>query len=310
MANVLAGQADRADPILADAVEVAPHAGALPAASAALAERAVVALERHDWPQAETLAAEALAIVRAGQLDDYIMSPLVNAVVARTALHRRDVQRAHQHLARAARLRPLLTYAIPWLAVQAPLELVRAYLALGDVAGARVVLGEAPEVLRRRPDLGTLPEQAVQLRSKASGLGGGIVGASSLTKAELRLLPLLPTQLTQREIGERLYLSEHRGKKEAMSIHRKLGVSSRSQTAHRAATRPARRVGLAWTIPVSSGRHDGVDMRSCRMGASARRGTEGQGAQGQLNPACDRWSSQPGPCAGAASEMTVQSTRQ
>jgi LuxR family maltose regulon positive regulatory protein len=34
--------------------------------------------------------------------------------------------------------------------------------------------------------------------------------------------------------GERLYISEHTVKKEAMSIHRKLGVSSRSQAVQRA----------------------------------------------------------------------------
>ena len=49
IADVLAGEADRADPILADAAEVATHIGALPAASAALAQRALVAIARHDW---------------------------------------------------------------------------------------------------------------------------------------------------------------------------------------------------------------------------------------------------------------------
>jgi LuxR family transcriptional regulator, maltose regulon positive regulatory protein len=239
MANVLAGQADRADPILAHAVEVARHAGALPAASLALAERCILALERHEWLQAETLTEQALGIVRAGQLDDYIMSPLVYAVAAQTALHRRDLPRAHQHLAGAARLRPLLTYAIPWLAVQALLELVRAYLAIDDAAGARMVLREANDILRRRPDLGTLPQQAAQLRSKTSGIRVGMVGASSLTRAELRVLPLLPTHLTYREIGERLYLSHHTVKTQAMSIYHKLGVSSRGQAVER-----ARRLGL------------------------------------------------------------------
>jgi LuxR family transcriptional regulator, maltose regulon positive regulatory protein len=238
-AYLLAGQADRADPILAHTVQVATHAEALPAASLALAERCIVALERNEWPRAETLTEQALGIVRAGQLDDYINSALVYAVAARTALHRRDLPRAHQHLARAARLRPQLTYAIPWLAVQALLELARAYLALDDVAGARMVLGEANDILRRRPDLGTLPQQAAQLRSKTSGIRVGIVGASSLTKAELRVLPLLPTHLTYREIGERLYLSHHTVKTQAISIHRKLGVSSRGQAVER-----ARQLGL------------------------------------------------------------------
>jgi LuxR family maltose regulon positive regulatory protein len=55
------------------------------------------------------------------------------------------------------------------------------------------------------------------------------VGPSSLTSAELRLLPLLSTHLGYREIGERLHRSRHTVKSQAMSIYRKLGVSSRGE---------------------------------------------------------------------------------
>ena len=58
--------------------------------------------------------------------------------------------------------------------------------------------------------------------------------SSTLTAAELRLLPLLSTHLTFREIGERLYLSRNTVKTLAMSIYRKLGASSRSQVIARA----------------------------------------------------------------------------
>jgi len=54
------------------------------------------------------------------------------------------------------------------------------------------------------------------------------LGASSLTTAELRLLPLLTTHLSMAEIGEWLYISRHTVKTQAISIYRKLGVSSRS----------------------------------------------------------------------------------
>ena len=74
VADVLAGEADRADPVLAQAAELAPHIGALPAASAALAQRALVAIARQDWIEAETLADRALEIARARQLNDYEMS--------------------------------------------------------------------------------------------------------------------------------------------------------------------------------------------------------------------------------------------
>jgi LuxR family transcriptional regulator, maltose regulon positive regulatory protein len=45
----------------------------------------------------------------------------------------------------------------------------------------------------------------------------------------LRLLPLLATHLTFREVGQRLYISQHTVKTQAISVYRKVGVSSRSQ---------------------------------------------------------------------------------
>jgi ATP/maltotriose-dependent transcriptional regulator MalT len=60
------------------------------------------------------------------------------------------------------------------------------------------------------------------------------VGGSSLTTAELRILPLLATHLTFREIAERLYLSPYTVKTQALSVYRKFGVSSRSAAIDRA----------------------------------------------------------------------------
>jgi LuxR family maltose regulon positive regulatory protein len=154
-------------------------------------------------------------------------------VAARVAVHQGDVLRAQEQLARATRLRPLLTYALPYFAVQTLLELGRVCLAVDDVAGVRVVLRQARDVLRRRPDLGILPDQVDELRSKVDASRGGMAGVSSLTTAELRLLPLLPTRLTFAEIGERLYVSQHTIKTQVMSVYRKLGVSSRSQAVQR-----------------------------------------------------------------------------
>ena len=58
---------------------------------------------------------------------------------------------------------------------------------------------------------------------------------SALTAAELRLLPLLATHLTFREIGERFFVSRNTVKSQAISVYRKLGVSSRSDAIERAA---------------------------------------------------------------------------
>jgi LuxR family transcriptional regulator, maltose regulon positive regulatory protein len=177
--------------------------------------------------------------MRAGRLDDYPQTALVHAVAARTALVRGDGPRAREHLARVARLRPLLTYGLSFFAVQTLLELGRACLALDDAAGARTALRQARDVLRQRPDLGDLPAQARELEAALETAGGARAGASSLTTAELRLLPLLTTHLSFREIGERLYVSRHTVKTQAISVYRKLGVSSRSQVVDH-----AREIGL------------------------------------------------------------------
>jgi LuxR family transcriptional regulator, maltose regulon positive regulatory protein len=58
-------------------------------------------------------------------------------------------------------------------------------------------------------------------------------GASSLSTAELRLLPLLATHLSFPEIGQRLYVSRNTVKTQAVSIYRKLGTSSRSEAVQR-----------------------------------------------------------------------------
>jgi LuxR family maltose regulon positive regulatory protein len=120
------------------------------------------------------------------------------------------------------------------LAVQTLLELGRACLALDDTAGVRVALRQARDVLRRRPDLGILPSQVDELWSKIDASRGGLAGVSSLTPAELRLVPLLSTHLSFREIGERLHVSQHTVKTQAMSVYRKLDVSSRGQAVQRA----------------------------------------------------------------------------
>ena len=59
-------------------------------------------------------------------------------------------------------------------------------------------------------------------------------GASTLTVAELRLLPYLTTHLTFPEIGERLYVSRNTVRSEAMAVYRKLNVNSRNGAVERA----------------------------------------------------------------------------
>jgi LuxR family transcriptional regulator, maltose regulon positive regulatory protein len=234
VANLLAGDDSAADADFADAAEVGSRLGVAEAVPAALAERAIVAFARGDWSSAETLAPQARSELRARGLEDYPSSALAYAVSARVALHRRDPTAATNDLVRTQRLRPRLTHAIPWLSVQVRLELAHAYLALADPAGARTVLREIDGILRHRPDLGSLVKRAEEVKAKVEDMRVSTPGMSTLTLAELRVLPFLATHLTLPEIGERLFVSRHTIKSQAISAYRKLGVSTRGEAVERA----------------------------------------------------------------------------
>jgi LuxR family maltose regulon positive regulatory protein len=239
VARRLQGAAEEADPLFVDAFEVAMDQHAYPAAVLALGERARLAVEQDDWMAADDLVRRAMLIVREAGLEEYATTTLVDAVAARVALHEGDLAAGKEHLARAQRLRGDVTHAIPFLAVELRLELARAFLALTDSAGARSMLRELESLFALRRDLGVLRHDADAVHAQVSSIRTTFVGGSSLTTAELRLLPLLSTHYSFREIADRLYVSRHTVKTQAISIYRKLRVTSRSE-----AVESARRTGL------------------------------------------------------------------
>jgi LuxR family maltose regulon positive regulatory protein len=224
----------RAEPILAHALDVAAHVGAPPLTALILAERCSAAAQRNSWSEVTSLARRAITIVQTGHFADYFTSALVYAWAARAALHQGNVSEGRFYLGRAARLRPLLTYMLPVVSVQALLEMAHSYITLADPAGAAAVLTQADRILKQRPDLGVLPQRAAELRATLATIKAGVVGPSALTAAELRLVPLLPTHLPFPEIAAQMYLSPHTIKSQAMSIYRKLGATTRTQAVTRA----------------------------------------------------------------------------
>jgi len=235
IALVLSGDLDGGDGSFQDAVGVANEAGAPDTLALATCERSLLAMARNDWNRGEVLADQARTALRQAGFEESYLTPLVCAAHARAAMHRGDVPAARRELIGAQRLRPLLTYALPHLAVQARIELARVHLALADPAGASTLIREVDELLRRRSSLGVLGDQARALRDRLAKESGSVVpGASTLTAAELRLLPLLATHLSFPQIGEELFLSRNTIKSQAVSIYRKLGVASRSPAVTRA----------------------------------------------------------------------------
>jgi LuxR family transcriptional regulator, maltose regulon positive regulatory protein len=97
------------------------------------------------------------------------------------------------------------------------------------------------ELLRWRVGLRTLTGEAQALRARlAREHAPSIRGASALTGAVLRLLPLLSAHLPFSEMAAQTFLSRNTIKSQANSIYRKLDTTTRSQ----AVSRRSRDLGL------------------------------------------------------------------
>ena len=235
IARVLSGDLDGGEESLEAAVSLGEKVRAPEIAATALGERSLVAMARGEWSRAEVLAGQAGTVLSRAGIPDSFALLLVGAAQARTAMHRGDIPAARHKLSGAQRLRPELTRALPYLAIQARIELIRVHMALADLAAARTLMREIDELLSDRVDLGTLAEEAEELRAQLSEQRGAIdLGESPLTSAELRLLPMLATHLSFPQIAGEMFLSRHTVKSEAISIYRKLGICSRNQAVARA----------------------------------------------------------------------------
>jgi LuxR family maltose regulon positive regulatory protein len=226
-AHRLLGDRAAADAIWRDCIELALSRQLYDTAVHALGQRALLALDDGEAPAA----AEHLAVARSlpgAPLGSYLSHAITLAVSARLAIATGEPGRAREEFMRCQVLRPILTWAIAWNAVQVRLELARVALALTDIDGCRTLMGEIAGIIERRPDVGVLLDDishlANQLTEFETSQGRW---ASSLTAAELRLLPLLATHLSFKEIAERLFVSRNTVKTQGISIYRKLGVSSR-----------------------------------------------------------------------------------
>jgi LuxR family transcriptional regulator, maltose regulon positive regulatory protein len=234
-AHALLGDTSSAESVLREAADTAASVGAAAVESVVLGYQSLLATERGDWSRADALAETARQTLHNAQLDDDVTSLFALAASARSSLRRGDWNAVRADLERAAGLLPRLTYAIGSFSVFLRIEFARIQLALGDPEGALHLLDEVDDVFARRPHLGVFRKDANELRARVEADAQSPSGRmSALTAAELRLLPLLTTHLSFREIAERLYVSRNTVKTQAISVYRKLGVSSRGEAISRA----------------------------------------------------------------------------
>ncbi len=221
------------------------------------AERAVAAIRAPEAPDqphaiARSLGTLALLAYDEGRNDDALAK--ADEAVEFARQHGLAAS-ASMHVAHIARSRALLRAGRPAEA-EAAADLAErlcrmpdptvpyafASIALAEVMIERGRLTSAKETLDRVAgeiaafvDAGRMPRVLASARRKLrSAVRSHDVSIEALSPAEIAVIRLLASDLSQREVGRRLFLSVNTVKTHTRSIYRKLGVTSRAEAVARA----------------------------------------------------------------------------
>jgi LuxR family maltose regulon positive regulatory protein len=236
IAHTLAGAADMAVKELGLAARLGAEGRPPTAAVGALAELSLLAADRDDWPDADEKAGRAVNLIETAGIDEHLFSILGYVAAARVAAHQGNQVAARRYAGTVLRLyAAFLPAVIPWLSAQVAIALAETFLELGDFAAARLQAEEARRQLDGLLTEGTLRQQLSRVLARFVADGGHlpVPSAMALTRAEMRVLQLLPTHLSLGQIGAELYISRNTVKAHLVSIRRKLQCSSRDEVVAR-----------------------------------------------------------------------------
>ena len=235
-AHVWAGDFDSARPFLEQAERLAPDEGHSFVQTVAPILSAIVHIERNATMAAHTEAGRAIDIATQLGLSDFAETALAHSVVARTTEEADDaITAAHRgvELARRSPERIMYGYALA---------------SGGDVLchhghpdGADLI-AEARRVIDLCPDPGIAGRYLARVEARHQISTPQPVApelVEDLTARELAVLRYLPSQMSQREIANELYVSLNTVKTHCKAIYRKLGAGNR-----KAAVQAARDIGL------------------------------------------------------------------
>ena len=108
---------------------------------------------------------------------------------------------------------------------------------LGNSGAAASSLDEARAVIQGCPDPGILLATWLLELTSSSSSRHQETATDDLTERELVVLRLLQGSLSEREIGQELFLTHNTIHSHTRSIYRKLGVSSRAEAVEVASSR-------------------------------------------------------------------------
>jgi len=181
--------------------------------------------------QAELDACAALTAAEPG-LDEHFVATAYHLAAGRLALLQGGHERAGEQLERAVALARRGAAVIEVAA--ALLARANAASAAGDGAFAGRCRAEARTLVEAAPDPGRLASTVALGLPRRAPRSALAAAPDELSERELAVLRLLPTELSQREIGDALYVSLNTVKSHTRRIFSKLGVSGREDAVRRA----------------------------------------------------------------------------
>jgi LuxR family maltose regulon positive regulatory protein len=242
----LSGQAAEARPQLEQLIRHVSAAAQPVAVVLALAVLSLLAGDQGDDRTAMALARHAAATADAQGLSAEPMCGIAYAALGRALARQGKLAEAEAQLERALEsvgIDSMVGQRAFALLLLAPVRRDR-----GDLAGARALVEQARELIEQFTDPGMLPALLEQTeQTLASAPRQRVAVAEPLTERELAVLRLLPTQLSNREIGRELYVSVNTVRSHVQAVYRKLGVSTRAE-----AVAHARERGLLPGVDVPS----------------------------------------------------------
>lgn len=230
-----AGELDESSAVAVRALEQPAIERAIPSLVVARSTLALVAVEHGRLAAARGHAEQAKAAV--GQIGTSRSWLGANASAALGAVRSAEgsLVEAERELASAERFfaDEVATLHHTWLLVL----LARVRLRRGRLAEAEATLRSAREALGELRDSGLVPALAGQVELELEAARGRASSGELLeppSEAELAVLRLLAGELSMREIGERLFLSQNTIRSHRRALYQKLGVHSRADAVARA----------------------------------------------------------------------------
>jgi LuxR family maltose regulon positive regulatory protein len=231
------GEREDASQTLIEAVRIARANGNHLAAMHASGGLAAIEYERGEAASASARAAEAIALAEEHDLSEHWASSLSLAVRGQLLARADDPEAADRVLLRASELarRGVASIEIAY----SLLALASIRRRLGRRDEAQRIYEEARTAVARCEDPGILNERLARAERRAKFAPPARARRPSrareaLSDAELTVLRLLRSELSQREIADELHLSFNTIKTHTRSIYRKLGVAERTEAISRA----------------------------------------------------------------------------